>query len=166
MSGQSPPSQVCQRKKSGIGKISAVARSGNSSDSSPVVFRRKFRQRAANIQSDKSGEVPKVESLPKKAPRRRQSYLKNPCLGLQAKEDRGGVSVTGSSNSSDDGDESDMSYVSPSHGHVNADRHVYLKSLSSQGGFPTPIHKRRQADSAFMSIAGANTCYVLMFDQI
>ena len=102
MSGQSPPSQVCQRKKSGIGKISAVARSGNSSDSSPVVFRRKLGQRAADIQSDKSGEVPKVQSLPTKT-RRRQSYLKNPCLGLQAKEDRGGVSVTGSSNSSDDG---------------------------------------------------------------
>ena len=165
MSGQSPPSQVCQRKKSGIGKISAVARSGNSSDSSPVVFRRKFGQRAADIQSDKSGEVPKVRSLPKK-PLRRQSYLKNPCLGLQAKEDRGGVSVTGSSNSSDDGHESDMSYVSPTNGHANADRHVYLKSLSSQGGFPTPIHKRRQRDSAFLSIAGANTCYVLMFDQI
>ena len=159
MSGQSPPSQVCQRKKSGIGKISAVARSGNSSDSSPVVFRRKLGQRAADIQSDKSGEVPKVQSLPTKT-RRRQSYLKNPCLGLQAKEDRGGVSVTGSSNSSDDGHESDMSYVSPTHGHANAEKHVYLTSFCSQGGFPTPMHKRRQADSMYMSIAGANTCHV------
>jgi|LauGreDrversion4_1035100.scaffolds.fasta_scaffold214386_1 hypothetical protein len=158
MAEQSPLSQVFQRKKSGCGKNSAVATSGNSSDSSPV-FRRKFRQPAADMQDTNTGNVSRIKPLSKKVSLR-QSFVKNPMFDLQAKEDRGGVSVSGSENSSDDGWKSDMSYVSPTHGHANAEKHVYLTSFCSQGGFPTPMHKRRQADSMYMSIAGANTCHV------
>jgi hypothetical protein len=37
---------------------------------------------------------------------------------------------------------------------------VYLRSLSSQGGFPTPMHKRRQKDSGMIPVAGMNTFFL------
>ena len=76
-----------------------------------------------------------------------------------------GDSESCTSNSRDDGSQSDMSYVSPTNQHADADRHVYLRSLSSQGGFPTPMHKRRQKDSGMIPVAGMNTFFT-KFDAI
>ena len=73
---------------------------------------------------------------------------------VQAKEDRKGMSVAGSENSSDDVDQPDLSNVSSGSDHSNAARHVYLASLCSQGNFPTPLHKKRY--SGRMAVAGAS----------
>jgi hypothetical protein len=146
MSGHSPPSPVCQRKKPERKKKSTVNVACPSSDSSPKL--RRIAGAAAV-----APEAAHVSSKPRSS--RRNLFLNNPFLALQAKEDRGGISISGSENSSDDGDESDLSYISQTCDHANADRDVYLRSLSSQGGFPTPMHKRRQKDSGYMTVAGA-----------
>ena len=75
--------------------------------------------------------------------------MKNRFLDLQAKECKNGQSVSGSENSSDDADASDLSYVSPTRDHADAERHVYLDSLASQNGLPTPIHLQRRSDQVF-----------------
>ena len=75
--------------------------------------------------------------------------MKNRFLDLQAKECKNGQSVSGSENSSDDADASDLSYVSPTRDHADAPRHVYLDSLASQNGLPTPIHLQRRSDQVF-----------------
>ena len=79
---------------------------------------------------------------PKKS--RRQLYLQNPFLDLQAKEaDSAGDSKSGESNSSDDQNESDLSCISHGQDHENAERHVYL---SSQTNLHTPIHQKRASE--------------------
>lgn len=72
---------------------------------------------------------------------------------LQAHEDSDGCSSVPGSNSSDDADASDLSYVSQGSAHSNAEQHVYAAGASSQGGFPTPLHMRRAADRGLLSIA-------------
>jgi len=104
-----------------------------------------------------SAESADVSSQPKPPKRsKRYRHLKNKFVAWQAREDKGGISMSGSENSSDDDDKSDLSCVSQTGDHSNADRHVYLASLSSQGGFPTPMHKRRQKDSGMIPVAGMN----------
>ena len=105
------------------------------------------------------------------------------CLNpLQAREDKDGFSVSGSCDSSDDADDTDDSCVSHTLNHSNAERyivcfqplshsfdecfysirclkllifsrHVYLRSLSSQGNFPTPINQRRYRDEGRVTLA-------------
>ena len=71
---------------------------------------------------------------------RKDKIFNHPLLDMQAEEDSR-ESLT--PNSSDDGDESDLSCVSHTNHHSNAPKHVYLQSLSSQGGFPAPLHRTR-----------------------
>ena len=74
----------------------------------------------------------------------------------QADEDScDGRSSEQGGNSSDDADEADLSYVSHTSQHVDAEPHVYAAGASSQGGFPTPLHQRRGADRGLLSLAGA-----------
>ena len=107
------------------------------------VIVRRSRQRNAAIPGRK-----------RSAPEVRQK-LRSISMQLQCTEDRKGKSIAGSANSSDDGDESDDSCVSHNLDHSNAERHIYLESLASQNGFPTPIHERRFKDSGRMSIIGS-----------
>jgi hypothetical protein len=181
MSGESPLSPVRQRPKS-LGQKKPIGSMCNqSSDSSPVFRRRpKNSGGAAAVGADsadvssqpgdhsgdsggaaavvaESAESADVSSQPKPPKRsKRYRHLKNKFVAWQAKEDKGGISMSGSENSSDDDDKSDLSCVSQTGDHSNADRHVYLASLSSQGGFPTPMHKRRQKDSGMIPVAGMN----------
>lgn len=90
----------------------------------------------------------------KRKPSKRSEMLKNTLLDVQAREDKDGNSVSGSSNSSDDAHLSDLSCVSQGCDHPDADRNVYLNSLSSQGGFPTPMHRRRHSDDGKIPLAG------------
>jgi hypothetical protein len=184
MSEESPLSPVRQRPKP-VGQVPSIRSKGDhSSDSSPV-FRRKngnsggaaavvvdsadqnssddvndFGAAAAVVDSADVSSQPKPHQGSK-----RDRIMRSRFMDLQAKEVKNGVSVSGSENSSDDGDESDLSCVSQTCDHSDADRHVYLRSLSSQGGFPTPMHKRRQKDSGMIPVAGMNTFFT-KFDAI
>jgi hypothetical protein len=190
MSGESPLSPVRQRPKS-LGQKKPIGSMCNqSSDSSPVFRRRpKNSGGAAAVGADsadvssqpgdhsgdsggaaavvaESAESADVSSQPKPPKRsKRYRHLKNKFVAWQAKEDKGGISMSGSENSSDDDDKSDLSCVSQTGDHSNADRHVYLASLSSQGGFPTPMHKRRQKDSGMIPVAGMNF-FISKYDAI
>jgi hypothetical protein len=74
---------------------------------------------------------------------------------LQADEDScDGRSSAQEANSSDDEDETNLSYVSNTSQHPDADPLVYAAGASSQGGFPTPLHQRRGADRGLLSLAG------------
>jgi hypothetical protein len=77
------------------------------------------------------------------------AFRHHPLLDLQAREDKDGRSVSGSSNSSDDCDKSNLSCVSPTANHSNAEKHEYLAGMQSQNGFPTPIHEQRHSDLIF-----------------
>jgi hypothetical protein len=63
-------------------------------------------------------------------------------------------STKGGGNSSSDADEGDLSNISPTSQHADAEPHVYAAGASSQGGFPTPLHQRRGADRGLLSLAG------------
>jgi hypothetical protein len=82
------------------------------------------------------------------------SRRSNRGMQQQAEVDSDGDSSSAGENSSDDADESDLSYVSQGSQHSNAEAHVYALGQSSQGGFPTPLHLRRAADRNVYSIAG------------
>ena len=100
------------------------------SDSSPPINRRKPLPKPPIVEESPS---PIRQS-------RRQLLLTCPFLDHQAKEGDEDESVDGSVNSSDDGDESDLSYIT--HGsHPDASFSIYARAMDSQGGFPTPIHE-------------------------
>ena len=99
---------------------------------------------------------------PKKS--RRQLYLQNPFLDLQAKEaDSAGDSKSGESNSSDDQNESDLSCISHGQDHENAERYVYL---SSQTNLHTPIHQKRASEEGRVPLAGESTMCICPFANI
>jgi hypothetical protein len=56
-------------------------------------------------------------------------------------------------NSSDDGDKSDLSYVSAGGQHPNAERFEYLRSLGSQGDMPAPLQQTRYMDAGRTPLA-------------
>ena len=88
---------------------------------------------------------------------RRQLYINNPLLDLQAKEENSsGCSLSGSSNSDDDDDEQNLSCVSSGTDHSNAERHVYMQGMDSQGEakFGTPIHLQRASFEGRVHLAG------------
>ncbi len=100
-----------------------------------------------------SALISPVAVAPKKS--RRQLYLKNPLFDHQAKEtNSAGVSQSSDPNSSDDDNESDLSYISHGQDHENAERHVYLEALSSQTNFPTPICNQRSSSEGRVPLAG------------
>ena len=83
-----------------------------------------------------------------------RSRPSNRGMQLQAELDSDGDSSSAGENSSDDADESDLSYVSQGSQHSNAEAHVYALGQSSQGGFPTPLHLRRAANRNEYTLAG------------
>ena len=88
-------------------------------------------------------------------PSRRNLLLQNHLLDLQADQDSENCSSSSDSNSTDDADEADLSCVSATSQHSNAEPHIYAIGASSQGGYPTPLHKRRGADKGILTLAGA-----------
>jgi hypothetical protein len=110
-------------------------------------------KRLPRPQQAKSKKKPKLKEPPPKCGQldatgkhrknNRDELLKCPLLALQCREDRGGVSVSGSDNSSDDGCESDLSNISHRLDHPDAPKHVYMESLGSQGAFPKPMNEAR-----------------------
>jgi hypothetical protein len=98
----------------------------------------------ARIKRVKQAPTPRSPA-PKQSSRRFQ---------LQADEASDGQSSNQGSNSSSDADEGDLSNISPTSQHADAEAHVYAAGASSQGGFPTPLHQRRGADRGLLSLAG------------
>lgn len=140
--------------KIGRNRAARVAKVGQPPDQ-PIV--RKCAARVENgAQSSKNRRPTKNGSTDPNAGRSlRQSKLKNPMFQLQAREDRGGKSVSGTSNSSDDEDATDLSCVSQNTDHPNADRADYLAGLQSQNDmFGTPLHLRRFRDEGRTTVAG------------
>jgi hypothetical protein len=113
---------------------SAPAMSSNSSDDDlPIVP-------LNSMSSSSSDDDQPMRSL-------KSEFLSCPLLETQAKVGEEGDSESCTSNSRDDGSQSDMSYVSPTNQHADADRHVYLQSLGSQAeqyGFEAPINLTRR----------------------
>ena len=105
----------------------------------------------ARIKRVKPAQVTPRSPAPKQSGRRFQE---------QAEEDSDGRSSAQGSNSPDDADEADLSYVSPSSQHANAEAHVYAAGASSQGGYPTPMHMRRGADLGRLTLAGGSPPFV------
>jgi hypothetical protein len=140
------------------------------SDSSPLL---KKRSQLASKQARKpklraksvAGVAPAVVSdgspLHKKGKERksnRDRLLKNPLLALQCKEGKEGHTASEQSNSSDDAEESDLSYVSPNCNHSNAEKHVYLEGMGTQGSdskFGTPLHNQGASRRGLVPLAGA-----------
>jgi len=88
----------------------------------------------------------------------RDRFLKNPLLALQCKEGKEGHTASEQSNSSDDADESDLSYVSQGCDHSNAEKHVYMEGMGTQGSdskFGTPLHNQGASGRGLVSVAGA-----------
>lgn len=80
--------------------------------------------------------------------RKRQDMLDCPFLDLQSKVGDEGESEDLSSNSSDDGSESNISNVSSGCHHSNASPSVYFNSLTSQAeehGFEAPLNAVRRS---------------------
>jgi hypothetical protein len=120
-------------------------------ENAPLVLKRLPRpRRLLGLASDISPPVKLRNPPPVVKPK--VGFRNHPLLDLQAREDKNGRSVSGSDNSSDDADATDLSYVSPSADHSNAEKHEYLASLQSQNGFPTPIHKGRHSDLVYDGI--------------
>jgi hypothetical protein len=120
----------------------------SSPDDAPLVVKRLPRPVATGDDSP----PPKMRNPPPVVqPKKLQAFAfrHHPLLDLQAREDKDGRSVSGSSNSSDDCDKSNLSCVSPTANHSNAEKHEYLAGMQSQNGFPTPIHKQRHSDVIF-----------------
>ena len=120
----------------------------SSPDDAPLVVKRLPRPMATGDNSP----PPKMRNPPPVVqPKKLQAFAfrHHPLLDLQAREDKDGRSVSGSSNSSDDCDKSNLSCVSPTANHSNAEKHEYLAGMQSQNGFPTPIHKQRHSDLIF-----------------
>jgi hypothetical protein len=112
--------------------------SSSSDDDLPMV--------SLSTPSSSSSEDDQQIHLPKS---RREDFLTCPLLETQARVGEEGNSRSCTSNSHDDGSESDMSYVSPGNQHPDADRNVYLQSLGSQAedyGFEAPIYATRRED--------------------
>ena len=120
----------------------------SSPDDAPLVVKRLPRPVATGDDSP----PPKMRNPPPVVqPKKLQAFAfrHHPLLDLQAREDKDGRSVSGSSNSSDDCDKSNLSCVTPTANHSNAEKHEYLAGMQSQNGFPTPIHEQRHSDLIF-----------------
>lgn len=123
------------------------------SDSSPPIRRRKPLP-APPVVNPSPSPVRKT---------RRQMALNCRYLDHQAKQGESGISVLGfgfralyshsntccacdsedcSSNSEDDGDAPDLSYVTDG-SYSDASFSIYAQGMSSQGGFPTPMNQKR-----------------------
>lgn len=108
------------------------------SDSSPLPkkgrgLRKQQRNKIAPKFRQQQGEAAQVLE-----PTLRQQLLRCKFLKLQSTEDRGGVSVSGEENSSDDAHLPDLKCVSQGNHHPNAERHVYLNTA-----LPPPLHEQR-----------------------
>jgi hypothetical protein len=109
------------------------------SDSSPLpkkgrgLRKQNNRKKIAPKFRQQQGEAAKVLE-----PTLRQQMLHCKFLKLQSTEDRGGVSVSGEENSSDDAHLPDLECVSQGNHHPNAQRHVYLNTV-----LPPPLHEQR-----------------------
>jgi hypothetical protein len=160
---------VNKRKAVSAGMVSEkVADCSDSSPIAPLVIKRKAKGKAkvdVNEDGRSTESPPAVVVVKPKVKSRRQQMLKSRFLDLQCKEDKGGDSVAGSDNSSDDNDQANLSNVSETADHSNAERHVYLDSLASQNKFPTPMHHRRFRDSGQMNICGAQVVLYLLFQM-
>ena len=159
-------------KRKAVSAVMVSEKAAGCSDSSPIapiVIKRKAKAKTKvdNMNEDRrSTDSPlDVVVVKPKVKSRRQQMLKSRFLDLQCKEDKGGESVAGSDNSSDDNDQANLSNVSETADHPNAERHVYLDSLASQNKFPTPIHHRRFRDSGQMNICGAQVVVYLLFQM-
>jgi hypothetical protein len=159
-------------KRKAVNAVMVSEKAADCSDSSPIapiVIKRKARGKANVVgmnEDERSTEhPPAVDGVHPKAKSRRQQMLKSRFLDLQCKEDKDGDSVAGSDNSSDDNDQANLSNVSETADHSNAELHVYLDSLASQNKFPTPIHHRRFRDSGQMNICGAQVAVCLLFQM-
>ena len=75
---------------------------------------------------------------------KRGGFLKSKLFDHQCTEK--GKSDGSESNSSDDGDKSDLSYVSPGQNHPDAEKHEYLAGLGSQSDMPPPLQATRFED--------------------
>ena len=121
----------------------------SSPDDGPLVVKRLPRPVQAGSQEPKMRKPPTVQE-PSDNPSKRSSFLNCKLLDHQAREDKDGVSVSGSDdNSSDGSDKSDLSCVSQGINHSNADKHHYIESLGTQQsetGYPTPVNKQRLSD--------------------
>jgi hypothetical protein len=85
---------------------------------------------------------------PKKRRKKRQDMLNCKFLDLQSKVGDEGESEDLSTNSSDDGSQSNISNVSSGSHHSNASPSVYLNSLTSQAeehGFEPPLNAVRRS---------------------
>ena len=162
---------LVQRKAALANHPDAVSQPVQScSDSSPIL---KKRTQLASKQARK----PKLRAKPvagvepavvidgsqlKKGKERKKSnrdrVLKNPLLALQCTEGKEGYTASEQSNSSDDAEESDLSYVSPNCNHSNAEKHVYLEGMGTQGSdskFGTPLHNQGASRRGLVPLAGA-----------
>jgi hypothetical protein len=160
---------VYRRKTASAGMVSEQAADcSQSSPIVPIIIKRKPKVKAKvhmNENGRSSKSPPAVVVVKRKAKSQRQRMLKNKLLDLQCKEDKDGDSVTGSENSSDDNDQANLSNVSETADHSNAEHHVYLESLASQNKFPTPIQQRRFRDSGQMDLCGAQVVVFLLFQM-
>jgi hypothetical protein len=122
----------------------------SSPDDGPLVVKRLPRPVQAGSQEPKMRKPPPTVQEPSDNPSKRSSFLNCKLLDHQAREDKDGVSVSGSDdNSSDGSDKSDLSCVSQGINHSNADKHHYIESLGTQQsetGYPTPVNKQRLSD--------------------
>ena len=85
---------------------------------------------------------------------KRSLFMSSRFLNLQANEvAKDGTVLSGSSNSEEE-DDQNLSCVSQTADHSNAEHHVYLQGMSSQGGFPAPMHEARFVDSDRVTLAG------------
>ena len=127
-------------------------KSGQEDSTPPLPKKGRGRVRMQVLHSP-SALISPVAVAPKKS--RRQLYLKNPLFDHQAKEtNSAGVSQSSDPNSSDDENESDLSFISHGLDHENAERHVYLEAQSSQTNFPTPIRNQRSSHEGRVPLAG------------
>jgi hypothetical protein len=169
--GSSDISPIVNKRKA-VSAVVVSEKAADCSDSSPIapiVIKRRAKEKGKVADKNEKGRFtespPAGAAVGPKVKSRRHQMLKSRFLDLQCKEDKGGESVAGSDNSSDDNDEANLSNVSENCDHSNAERHVYLESLASQNKFPTPIRHRRFKESGQMSICGAQVVVSLLFQM-
>ena len=77
----------------------------------------------------------------RKSKTKRSAFVKSKLFDHQCRE--AGKSDGSASNSSDDGDKSDISCVSPGQDHPNAEKFEYLQGMGSQSNMPPPLQATR-----------------------
>ena len=131
--GESSSPEVPKQRKKTLGPAPALQ------DSSSPALARRFKVKRIVSPSVPAQSAPAATG--RKGKTKRSVFVKNKLFDHQCTEV--GKSDGSASNSSDDGDESDLSCVSAGQNHPNADRFEYLQGLGSQSNMPPPLQATR-----------------------